>query len=62
MPFQASMHLQDSMPFQASMHLQDSMPFQARVPVTDSKTTLAYYKICPFPINYESVMFYNTGL
>ena len=23
--------------------------------------TLAYYKICPFPVNYESEKFYNTG-
>jgi hypothetical protein len=23
--------------------------------------TLAYYKICPFAVNYEFVMFYSTG-
>jgi len=23
--------------------------------------TLAYYEICPFSVNYESVMFYDTG-
>jgi len=23
--------------------------------------TLAYYEICPFPVNHETVMFYNTG-
>jgi len=23
---------------------------------------LAYYEICPFPVNYEFVMFYSTGL
>jgi len=22
---------------------------------------LAYYKICPFAVHYESVMFYRTG-
>ncbi len=25
-----------------------------------AKKTLAYFKICKFPINYESVMFYDT--
>ncbi len=29
----------------------------ASVLVTDNKKTLAYYKICPIPINYESIMF-----
>jgi hypothetical protein len=24
-------------------------------------TTLTYHGICPFPINYESEMFYSTG-
>ncbi len=26
-----------------------------------AKKTLAYYKICPFSVNYESKMFYGTG-
>jgi hypothetical protein len=29
--------------------------------VCPSLETLAYYEICPFPVNYESVMFYSTG-
>jgi hypothetical protein len=32
------------------------------VQVTDNnKTTLAYYEICPFSVDYELVMFYRTG-
>ncbi len=31
------------------------------VKVTVEKT-LTYHEICPFSINYESVMFYSTGL
>jgi len=32
------------------------------VVVTDnSKTTLAYYEICPFSVDYEFVMLYSTG-
>jgi hypothetical protein len=30
--------------------------------VCPRQKTLAYYKICPFPVNYESVMLYSTGL
>jgi hypothetical protein len=26
-----------------------------------SQKTQAYYEICPFPLNYEFVMFYSTG-
>ncbi len=31
----------------------------ARVFVTEKEKTLAYYKIRPFAVNYESVMFYG---
>jgi hypothetical protein len=34
---------------------------QTSMCVTDDKKTLAYYKIWPFAVNYESVMFYSTG-
>jgi hypothetical protein len=26
-----------------------------------SQKALAYFEICPFSVNYESVMFYDTG-
>ncbi len=29
--------------------------------MTENRKTLAYYKICPFFINYESLMFYDAG-
>ncbi len=30
--------------------------------MTPLEKTLAYYKICPFSVNYESVVFYSTGI
>ncbi len=32
------------------------------VKVTDQKKTLAYFKICSSSVNYESAIFYSTGL
>jgi hypothetical protein len=31
------------------------------VKVTENRKTQASYKICPFSVNYESVLFYCTG-
>ncbi len=29
--------------------------------LTDNIKALAYHKLCPFIVNYESIMFYSTG-
>ncbi len=29
--------------------------------VSPGQKTIAYYKVCQFPENYEIIMFYNTG-
>jgi hypothetical protein len=34
---------------------------QASVFVQAQRHSLAYFEICPFSVNYESVMFYDTG-
>ena len=35
---------------------------QASVLVTNNREkTLAYYEVCPFSVNYGSVMFYSTA-
>jgi hypothetical protein len=34
---------------------------QASMFVQAQRHSLAYYEICPFSVNYESVMFYDTG-
>jgi hypothetical protein len=46
-----------------SLLAQASIFFQAcqAKHVCPSKKTLAYYEICPFSLNYECTVFYNTG-
>jgi hypothetical protein len=29
--------------------------------VCPGQKTIAYYKVCQIPVNYEIIMFYNTG-
>ncbi len=38
-----------------------SLLAQASVCVYPSQKAIAYYEICPFSVNYESVIFYDTG-